>query len=225
MLSRERIERLESLGLKWNPREASWEERFQALAAFKRRFKHCNVSRENANDSELARWLTKQRARKAKGTLLPDRVERLEALGVVWEPHHAAWEQRFEELAAIIMRDRRRNGASDYSKNPQLATWLEKQRHDKREGTLSPERTRRLEALGVAWTPHEARWERRFLELTAFKKHEGHCNVPALYPKNPQLGKWLSVQRHLKRHGALAASRVARLRALAGANWARDSPP
>jgi hypothetical protein len=184
---------------------------------------NCPVPRGNPNNLELARWLLKQRQRKAKGTLLPDRIERLEALGVVWEPHHAAWEQRFQEFEAITMRDKRRHVVPDYSENPQLATWLEKQRHDKREGTLSPERTRRLEGLGVAWTPHDAKWDRRFLELTAFKEREGHCNVPALYPKNPQLGKWLSVQRHLKRHDALTATRAARMRALAGANWARDS--
>jgi hypothetical protein len=55
---------------------------------------------------------------------LPDRIERLEALGVVWEPHHAAWEQRFQELEAMTMRDKRRHVVPDYSENPQLATWL-----------------------------------------------------------------------------------------------------
>ena len=79
-----------------------------------------------------------------------------------------------------------------------------------------------LNHSGVAWTPHDAKWERRFQELTAFKKRQGHCNVPAAYPENPQLGRWLTVQRHLKRRGALEADRAARLKALAGANWARD---
>ena len=32
-------------------------------------------------------------------TLLPERIERLEALGVVWEPHHATWEQRFSRAS------------------------------------------------------------------------------------------------------------------------------
>ena len=41
-LTQARLGRLEALGLKWDPRDASWEERFQALVAFKRRFSHCN---------------------------------------------------------------------------------------------------------------------------------------------------------------------------------------
>ena len=218
-LSRERIKRLEALGLTWDPRDASWEERFQALAAFKQRFKHCKVPRDYAGDPELSRWLLKQRQRKAKGALSPDRVQRLEALGVVWEPHDAMWEQRFQELATVTTRHKRSNVLCGSSENPQLATWLERQRQAKKNGTLSRERTKRLEALGVTWTPHDAKWERRFRDLTAFKKREGHCNVPARYP-NQQLGKWLSVQRNLKRRGALPADRAARLKALAGANWA-----
>jgi Helicase associated domain len=222
-LTQARVGRLEALGLKWDPRDASWEGRFQVLAAFKRQSGHCTVPRDYPEDPELARWLLKQRSRKAQGTLLPERLERLEALGVVWEPHHAIWEERFQEFAAFMAQEKHGNVLTVYSENPQLATWLESQRQAKKTGRLSPECTRRLESLGVAWTPHDAKWERRFQELVAFKKRRGHCNIPAVYPENPQLGRWLTVQRHLERRGALEADRAARLKALAGANWERDS--
>ena len=202
-LTQGRVGRLEALGLTWEPRDASWEERFQTLAAIKRQFGHCTVPRDYPEDPELARWLLKQRSRKGQGTLLPERIERLEALGVVWEPYDAMWERRFQELAAFMARDQPGNVLPVSSENPQLATWLEGQRQAKKTGRLSPERTRRLESLGLAWTPHAAKWEQRFQELMAFKKRQGHCNVPAVYPENPQLGRWLAVQRHLKRRGAL----------------------
>ena len=90
----------------WDPRDASWEERFQALAEFKRRFSHSTVPRDYLEDPELARWLLKQRSRKGQGTLSPERSERLEALGVVWEPYDAMWERRFQELSLATIRDR-----------------------------------------------------------------------------------------------------------------------
>jgi Helicase associated domain len=220
-LTQDRVARLKALGVTWEPRDTSWEKRFRSLAAFKRRFGHCRLPQDKPEDLELARWLSKQRQRKAQGTLLQERIERLEALGIVWEPYDATWEQRFQELAALMARYEHRNVLPVYSENPQLATWLESQRGAKKTGRLSPERMRRLESIGVVRTPLDAKWERRFLELTAFKKREGHCNVPAQYPKNPQLGKWLSVQRDLKRSGTLSTNRAARLKALAGANWAR----
>ena len=34
-------------------------------------------------------------------------------------------------------------------------------------------------------------WEQRFQELESFKRTQGHCNVPARYPPNPALAKWV----------------------------------
>ena len=62
---------------------------------------------------------------------------------------------------------------------------------------------------------HLPSWEQRFQELQAFKKENGHCNVPAVYPPNPALGTWAHSVRHAKKKGTLAEDRVRRLDALA----------
>lgn len=41
-------------------------------------------------------------------------------------------------------------------------------------------------------------WLARFFELVEFQREHGHCNVPAKWPDNPQLGGWLSGQRSRK---------------------------
>ena len=127
-------------------------------------------------------------------------------------------EERFQELLALKKRDGDSNGRPDYAKHPQLATWLERQRAMKRTDRLSADRIGRLEAAGVLWEPHAAKWEQRFQDLHAFKMREGHCNVPSHYPENPQLGKWLSVQRGLERSRQLPRNRIERLEAL-GVLW------
>jgi hypothetical protein len=87
--------------------------------------------------ARLGRWLRKQRQWKARGTLSQDRIKRLETLGVVWKPHDAVWEERFQELVAFKNRRRHLGGRLVYAKHPQLATWLEHQRALKRTNRLS----------------------------------------------------------------------------------------
>jgi hypothetical protein len=41
----------------------------------------------------------------------------------------------------------------------------------------------------------DVEWEQRFAELKAYKEAHGDCNVPALWPENPQLASWVSNQR------------------------------
>jgi superfamily II DNA or RNA helicase len=210
----DRVARLEALGVDWDPHDALWEQWLQELAAFKTQHGHCNVPHTHPENPRLAQWLGNQRQLKRRGTLPPDRVARLETLGVVWEPRDTRWEQRFQELVAFKARE----GHCDVPQHRGLGTWLGIQRQNKTRGTLPSDRVSRLESLGVVWDPHDAAWEQRFQELVAFKAREGHCDLPARDPENPQLGMWLSNQRQFKKAGTLSPDRIARLEAL-GAAW------
>ena len=46
-------------------------------------------------------------------------------------------------------------------------------------------------------------WQTMYNDLIAFKKREGHCNVPR-NPENKQLGRWCNNQRQAKKKGQLA---------------------
>jgi hypothetical protein len=104
------------------------------------------------------------------------------------------------------------------SENQQLVRWVAKQRALQRAGNLSAERKKRLDALGFVWNPHDAAWEIMFAELKRFRKRFRDCNVSRDWPENPKLGRWVDMQRHLKRKGTLLAQRKARLDAL-GFEW------
>jgi hypothetical protein len=162
---------------------------------FKTHEGHCDVSQDYPDNPSLGQWLSNQRQSKRRGTLSRDRIHRLEALGVVWNTADTAWEHRFQELVEFRAREGHSDVPQDYHANPQLGRWLRKQREAKSTGTISQNRVKRLEALGVTWEPLDEAWELRFQDMVAFKKREGHCNVPQSYPENPQLGAWLSRQR------------------------------
>jgi predicted helicase len=105
------------------------------------------------------------------------------------------WDLRFGELVAYKKEHGDCNVPQSYSKNPQLAFWVNTQRTHHKKGYLQPKRISRLEEIGFDWDPKDSEWEQRFSELVSYKDEYGHCNVPRGYAENPQLGTWVKVQR------------------------------
>ena len=98
-------------------------------------------------------------------------------------------------------------------------------RNSKKQGRLSEERVRRLDALAFCWVLRPgpaASWEQRINDLKAFKQEHGHCNVPFEYPPNPALGGWVSDARQQKKRGKLDREKIRCLNAL-GFCWTRQT--
>src|SRR5207244_11191445 len=109
--------------------------------------------------------------------------------------------------------------------DPAFGQWVLGQRLVKNAGTLSAERTARLNAIGFAWQSDshwrpslDARWEEMFALLETFRKQYGHSQVPVNFPGTPSLGIWVSEQRAAHRRGELRPARRDRLEA-AGFVW------
>ena len=72
---------------------------------------------------------------------------------------------------------------------------------------------------GTSWVLTVATfWERMFSALVQFKTEHGHCDVPAKWSENPQLGKWTNNQRTVFKRGELSSDRLERLEAI-GFDW------
>ena len=68
----------------WDTFDAQWEERFRSLKRFHQREGHCRVPRHYREaDYHLGEWVHVQR--QGKDTMLPERRQRLDALGFVWD--------------------------------------------------------------------------------------------------------------------------------------------
>lgn len=81
----------------------------------------------------------------------PDRVSRLEALGIAWDPLEALWNERFQELREFHRTNGHCNVPPRYRANPQLGNWVTSQRRQRRLGKLSHERIALLERFGFRW--------------------------------------------------------------------------
>ncbi len=90
----ERRQRLDALGFVWDPLTAQWEEGVGFLERYRQDKGDCLVPAtycDPASGFRLGPWVSDQR--KAKDTMSPERRERLDVLGFVWDPLAAQWEQ------------------------------------------------------------------------------------------------------------------------------------
>jgi superfamily II DNA or RNA helicase len=190
----DRRQRLDALGFVWNQLEADWEEGFSALKIYKDRVGHCRVpQRYKENGFRLGQWVTVQRANKTK--MPSERRQRLEELGFIWDEREADWEEGFNYLKLFKNREGHCRVPQRHKENGfRLGQWISRQRQSK--ATLSLVRRQRLEELGFIWDEREADWEEGFNYLKAYKKREGHCNVPKSHKEHEfSLGLWVSDQR------------------------------
>jgi len=205
-LSNERIRRLEELEFIWDSITAAWDEMFKDLCAFKDKFRHCNVPQRYPDNPSLGGWVGTQRRDWSKGRLQKDRIRRLEELGFVMDPISAAWDEMHEALCGFNKIYGHCNVPQDYTDNPILGPWVNRQRLARRKGNLPKDRIQRLDALGFAWDPLPAVWEEMFEALCAFKQKNGHCNVSQRYTDNPSLGMWAWSQRKAWKKGKMSQS-------------------
>lgn len=217
-LSKDKIEKLNKIGFVWNPFDAAWHEMFNALYEFKQSTGHLDVWMAPVRNERLCTWVQKQRQNYSKNKLALHYIKKLEEIGFVWNPLIVAWKEMFVELSKFKQEHGHCNVKQKYPPNPQLATWVNTQRDQYKEGKCLPERVKRLEELGFVWDTNIAAWENMFLELCKFKDKQGHCNVPTGYPENPRLATWVTTQRSDYKDGRITSQRRERLEKI-GFEW------
>lgn len=219
-LSQDMILALNALDLDWEPSQTRAFKRLEELQAFKQREGHIQVP----TGCSLERWLRRMRLLKRNGKLERHVSIGLEKLGVVWEPAtakqietDAIFVTRLSELKAIVAADGRVRKTNQY--DPGMRTWLVYQQRCFREGKLSKGKIQALRDVGIPLKmTQRVSWDTRLMELIEFKRIHGHCNVPATWRHNKELGSWVGTQRKYKRGYKLSEERIAALTSI-GFEW------
>jgi hypothetical protein len=193
----ERIQRLAALGFEWDPFATDWQEGFAALEQFKAREGHCRVPVIHIEGNYgLGQWVSTQR--KQIDSIPVERKQKLEALGLEWDPFESAWQQGFAMLAQFKAREGHcRVPEGQIEESFKLGNWVANQRI--KSDSMTVEHRKRLDAMGFEWIPRASDWEEGFAALVGFKAREGHCCVPQSHiEKDCKLGQWVSGQRGQK---------------------------
>lgn len=215
-LTAEQAAKLEKLGIRWNHRlEAAWEKGF--VSAQKYRTEHGDllvpVRYHDKNDFALGEWIVYNRQRYLGGNLTQNRIERLEAIGMVWSTSNDLWEQNYAAATQYYLEHGDLEVPIKYE-TPSgfgLGVWLGAQRAAHKAGELPQEQVERLDALGMDWTNrNDRKWMSLYDVAAAYYHEHGDLNVPSEYvtPDGVLLGKWVARQRYAYLNPDRSSARV-----------------
>lgn len=125
-LSKVKTEKLDAIGFPWKRgkeyRNTLWEEMYQQLVAYKKRYGHCDVPQKYPENQHLASWVNGQRSKK----LSADKRDKLNKLGFSWagEIKQKRWQQRVDEYLAL----KKKNKLHTLRAHMPLYSWRYQQR-------------------------------------------------------------------------------------------------
>ena len=151
------VRRLDAIGFEWTkgrrtgPKlEAAWARNFKALLQFKRKHGHTRVSERKYGRRGLGAWVASLRQDYRAGQLSPERIARLERIGFVWHGDEHQWREQIKQLRRFKKEFGHPNVPVSY-RDQSLAKFLANLRKSHQRGTLSPDRLRTLNKLGMTW--------------------------------------------------------------------------
>ncbi|WP_019354710.1 DEAD/DEAH box helicase [Streptomyces sp. AA1529] len=172
----------------FDPREAavSRSRRLGLAAArsYRDQYGHLDVPADHTDPTgyRLGTFITTMRDAAKAGRLEPDWRAELDALGMIWDKHDAAWRSRLTAAADY----HRTHGHLAAPATTPVGAWLAEQRHHATKNTLDPARADALTALATDWRlPHGADWHRKYHLL---RTHLASGADPAALTRDTQLG-------------------------------------
>jgi hypothetical protein len=236
-LAGDRESKLQALGFEWTrvaspsePRDTRadlWQRSLDALRDYKEKHGDCAVPARWPEDRKLAQWVVNQRSLKKQGRLPRERIEALDRVGFLWsggQRRASALDRRWEDMLGRLAAFAKHHGHSGvplgWRDDPALGAWVSRQRHERRRGTLRPERVKRLQSLRFEWAPVESKalgwkktWETMFAALKRSLKGRDHAVI-----RDRALVRWIGEQRRLHQKGRLSPDRRRRLEGV-GLSW------
>ncbi|MGW4198853.1 Helicase associated domain protein [Streptomyces sp. NPDC005004] len=190
----ERIARAMDL-IALDPRRALTRARREGLAsaqAFHDAYGHLDVPAAHTDPAgfELGRFITTMREAASAGRLEPDWAAKLDALGMVWDKHAAAWRARLTQAADY----HRAHGHLAAPATTPLGGWLAEQRSLAGHDRLDADRAADLTAIDPDWRlPHGPDWHRKY-HLLRRHLESGRPLTPDTTAGGTGIGSWATRQ-------------------------------
>ena len=215
-LTAEQAARLDKIGMNWKKRlELAWEN--GCASARRYRGSHSDllvpVHYKDKDGFALGEWIVYNRQRYLSGNLPSDRVERLEALGMVWDTGSILWEKSYAAAVQYYLENHTLEIPVKYvtPDGMALGVWLGSQRAAYKEGVLTDAQIEKLEALEVDWTNrNDRKWQTAYEAAVKYHAAHGNLDVPTEYVDEDGilLGKWVSRQRYAWQNPERSSARV-----------------
>ena len=208
-LSGEKTELLKSVGIVWDTYADAWETGFLRAKSYYKTHGNLNIplSYADENGYALGAWIANQRNNykypSGKKKITETQKKRLDGIGMVWNPMEEQWERLYKSAEIYFNGHGNLDVPAGYktADGYSLKEWLRTQRNNRAKGTLSKERTERLDKIGMDWLSPAARsWETYFSACEKYYMTYGNIEIGAAYADENGLhiGRWLKNQRKNK---------------------------
>ncbi|WP_435611295.1 Helicase associated domain protein [Streptomyces sp. C10-9-1] len=166
-----------------------------AAQSYRDQYGHLDVPADYTDPTgyRLGTFITTMRDAAKAGRLEADWTAELDALGMIWDKHDAAWRARLAAAADYL----RTHGHLAAPATTPVGAWLAEQRHLATKNTLDAARADALTALAPDWRlPHGADWHRKYHLL---RTHLASGADPAALTRDTllagvKIGSWLHRQ-------------------------------
>ncbi|MDX2858365.1 helicase associated domain-containing protein, partial [Streptomyces scabiei] len=166
-----------------------------AAQSYRDQYGHLDIPADHVDPTgyRLGTFITTMRDAAKAGRLEADWTAELDALGMIWDKHDAAWRSRLAAAADYL----RTHGHLAAPATMSIGAWLAEQRHLAGRQELAAQRADALNALDTDWRlPHGADWHRKYGLLRA---HLADGADPAALTRDTllagvKIGSWLNRQ-------------------------------
>lgn len=207
-LSPERIKLLDDIGMRWeSAKDQAWSRYYHAAVEYSHKYGNLNAPAQYVSPDgvRLGAWLSRLRASGKSNSeamhLTSERIEQLDALGMVWDGLDYLWERNYLAAAEYFREHRDLAVPFDYvtRDGTRLGAWIQKIRQihsgKYRGRSLTDLQIARLNEIGMIWNGRNASASANALEAAReYYREHGNLDVPLAYKTSTgfALGQWLA---------------------------------
>ena len=152
-----------------------------------------NAGGDHASLYDTVAPIESKRKTMATMSMTLERVEKLEAIGFVWNHNDENWQRNYNKLVQFNREHGHTFVPIKYTADPSLGLWVSCQRYAKTSCAadsprMTPERERLLNEVNFVWDAHEARWHQFYNEYSSFTQRTYPGKAPL--QKYRQLYDW-----------------------------------
>ena len=200
-LSKEQVDRLNSIGFIWKPGEegltlakstfqhANWLKHYEELRLYKNQYGHCRVPTTKKKFQKLSWWVNAQKYSKS---LTNEQLKLLNDIDFFEDYGVLSWEKTIKKLLDF----KKLHGhlhVSQYSTNDRQL--LNSVKHIKiNKNQLTPEKISMLNDIGFVWKSIDPIWIENYEKLKEFKKQNRRFLALLALEENRKLHRWVNNQ-------------------------------
>lgn len=213
ILGRERIEKLDGIGMRWESyKDLSWNKYYAAAKKYYAEHGDLKVPVSyTVNGLHLGSWISNLRTYRKNGGqssfISEERTKALNKIGMIWDVSDTLWERNYKAAKAYYKIHGNLEVPLTYVTKDgiKLGIWLNNVRrihNGKITGRkLTREQVESLNEIGMSWSPKFDRaWEKGYAYAKAYYETHGDLKVPSNYKEQDgyRLGAWICNQREQK---------------------------